>query len=1080
MSSSQYTAFISYRHQTPDQEIAKKLHQMIETYTVPAALRQEGERHPGKVFRDQEELPLSADLGRDIEAALENSDWLICICSPRYLQSKWCLRELEYFIEHKGRDRVLAVLVEGEPEDSFPELLRFETDENGNRKEREPLAANVRGESLADNLKKLKKEKYRILAPIVGTTFDGLYQRARRRTMRNIMAAALASVVILGGFLAYALVQNGKITAQNEQITAQNERISAQNDELTEKNEQIEKANQDLTKANDEITAKNKEISDKNDELTEKNEQIEKANQELTEKNEQIEKANEDLSKANDEITAKNKEISDKNDELTEKNEQIEKANQELTEKNEQIEKANQELTEKNEQIEKANEDLSKANDEITAKNKEISEKNEELTEKNEQIEKANQDLTKANDEITAKNKEISEKNEELTEKNEQIEKANQDLTEANEQITAQNKEISEKNIQIEEERATAARNESDLLTEKSIYYSSINRKNEATKLALDALDVSETVDGYGKSEIMEALAVSCYMGDFAVDAVLDFPGFVNYSPSCIFSPDGKKIAVVDSRSGLSLCDAVTGERLWVSTPFSHDITAVHWNADSTKLVVTVMYGHMVCIIDAGTGEHLKEMYKAFLWPCNAIFEGDDVIVAFSKGMVRWKTDSEEGTFPWPIQIDEDQHISSRSFQNDRYISLCQQVAMPTRIYIQGLHTDEYFCMVMDNNTSVTGYTISPDAEWIYVHQFKEAMVINMRTDEIRWRVEREAPGLGADICSPVWVGDLILDCGNAYDAMTGEVRYTMENDCVCVSPDGQFFADATAVYRLSDGKAIADVPGNGSIKAMSPDGSRLIVYQPTVYGRGLPNNEDAIAARRQEAYVELFPGNGSQYIVDQYAGSILEIPDYTEPDLPPGTFINLYDPYGTQTTSYLMSRSFLSPDGRYYLMSNMGAYIPLYDLQAGDEPHQPIARMYDFSIGDHVECKDISFSADSRLMAIAGAAGHVAVYELATGRMIFSFTDMYLARSLSEIRFNASGNYMMVADFNCSRFRVYSTTNGQTVYNMNATKEVQDWGFDRDTGDAVMWYTDGSAQIYRMFEDENDLLAFAREKTAE
>ena len=79
MSSSQYTAFISYRHQTPDQEIAKKLHQMIETYTVPAALRQDGARHPGKVFRDQEELPLSADLGRDIEAALDNSELLICI-----------------------------------------------------------------------------------------------------------------------------------------------------------------------------------------------------------------------------------------------------------------------------------------------------------------------------------------------------------------------------------------------------------------------------------------------------------------------------------------------------------------------------------------------------------------------------------------------------------------------------------------------------------------------------------------------------------------------------------------------------------------------------------------------------------------------------------------------------------------------------------------------------------------------------------------------------------------------------------------------------------------------------------------
>ena len=1052
MSSSQYTAFISYRHQTPDQEIAKKLHQMIETYTVPAALRKDGARHPGKVFRDQEELPLSADLGRDIEAALDNSDWLICICSPRYLQSRWCLRELEYFIEHKGRDRVLAVLVEGEPEDSFPELLRFETDENGNRKEREPLAANVRGESLAENLKKLKKEKFRILAPIVGTSFDGLYQRARRRTMRNILAAALATVAILGGFLAYALVQNGKITAQNEQITAQNERISAQNDELTEKNEQIEKANQDLTKANDEITAKNKEISEKNDELTEKNEQIEKANQELTEKNEQIEKANEDLSRANDEITAKNKEISEKNDELTEKNEQIEKANQDLT----------------------------KANDEITAKNKEISEKNDELTEKNEQIEKANQDLTKANDEITAKNKEISEKNDELTEKNEQIEKANQDLTEANAQITAQNQEISEKNIRIEEERATAARNECDLLTEKSVYYSSINRKNEATKLALNALEVSETVEGYGKNEGMEALAVSCYMGDFAVDAVLDFPGFVNYDPSCFFSPDGKKIAVVDSRSGLSLCDAVTGDRLWVSTPFSHDIDSVHWNADSTKLVVTVMWGHMVCIIDAATGEHLQELYKVFMWPCNAIFEGDNILVAFSNGIVRFEPDSQDGVFPWPVQIEENQHVTSRSFLNDRYISICEPgLGTPSRIFIKGLNTDEYFGMVMDNNKEVTGYTLSPDAEWIYVHLYNEAMVINMRTDEIRWRTARDVPAsnIGLEGCSPVWVGDVILDCGNAYDAMTGEVRYTTKNDCVCVSPDGQFFTDASGIYRLSDGKGIADVPNNGNIRAMSPDGSRLIVFQPTVYGRGLPNNEDAIAARRQAAYVELFPGNGSQYTVDQYEGSMLEISDYTEPDLPAGTIIPLNDPYGTSTTSYLASRSFISPDCRYILMMNRGAYIPLYDLEAG---YEPIARIYDFSVGDHVEAKDISFSADSRFMAIAGAEGHVAVYELANGRMVFSYTDTYLARSLSEIRFNATGNYIMVADFNRTRFRVYSVTNGQTVYNMNAMKEIRDWGFDLETGDAVMWYTDGSAQIFRMFENEDDLLAFAREKAAE
>ena len=38
MEPTQYCAFISYRHQSPDQEIAKALHTAIETYGIPAAV----------------------------------------------------------------------------------------------------------------------------------------------------------------------------------------------------------------------------------------------------------------------------------------------------------------------------------------------------------------------------------------------------------------------------------------------------------------------------------------------------------------------------------------------------------------------------------------------------------------------------------------------------------------------------------------------------------------------------------------------------------------------------------------------------------------------------------------------------------------------------------------------------------------------------------------------------------------------------------------------------------------------------------------------------------------------------------
>ena len=123
---SRYTAFISYRHLTPDEEVAKKLHSMIESFGIPAPLKRSlGIRKMGRVFRDQEELPLSSSLGDDIHEALENSDWLICICSPRYLSSRWCMEELRYFLSLGRQDRILTVLVEGEPEEAFPEQIRF-------------------------------------------------------------------------------------------------------------------------------------------------------------------------------------------------------------------------------------------------------------------------------------------------------------------------------------------------------------------------------------------------------------------------------------------------------------------------------------------------------------------------------------------------------------------------------------------------------------------------------------------------------------------------------------------------------------------------------------------------------------------------------------------------------------------------------------------------------------------------------------------------------------------------------------------------------------------------------------------
>lgn len=137
-----YDAFISYRHSELDMEIAKKIHAGLETYRIPKAVRDKtGKAKMGRVFRDQEELPIGSDLDDNISEALKGSEYLIVICSPRTPESYWVCKEIQTFIELHDRNHILAALVEGEPDESFPPQLL--TDDEGNPVE--PLAADLRG-----------------------------------------------------------------------------------------------------------------------------------------------------------------------------------------------------------------------------------------------------------------------------------------------------------------------------------------------------------------------------------------------------------------------------------------------------------------------------------------------------------------------------------------------------------------------------------------------------------------------------------------------------------------------------------------------------------------------------------------------------------------------------------------------------------------------------------------------------------------------------------------------------------------------------------------------------------------------
>ncbi|MEY2565253.1 MAG: hypothetical protein QOH88_3446 [Verrucomicrobiota bacterium] len=167
-----FWCFISYRHadnQIPGRQWATWLHHSIETYEVPPDLigtaNIRGDIIPERifpVFRDEEELPVDADLATPIYHALERSKLLVVICSPAAVKSLYVANEIRYFKQLGRADRVLAVIISGEPnasrdelkqasglapdEECFPEPLRHAIDPKGNLLPDvcEPIAADFR------------------------------------------------------------------------------------------------------------------------------------------------------------------------------------------------------------------------------------------------------------------------------------------------------------------------------------------------------------------------------------------------------------------------------------------------------------------------------------------------------------------------------------------------------------------------------------------------------------------------------------------------------------------------------------------------------------------------------------------------------------------------------------------------------------------------------------------------------------------------------------------------------------------------------------------------------------------------
>lgn len=252
-----YHVFISYRHNDRDKRIAEELQKRLEKYKVRNS--KTGQMEWLTVFRDQSELPTSNDLGRDIEMALEASDYLVIICSRDYRKSIWCMRELSYFRSLHGNSnaQILPIITEGEPEECFPPEICFREEiiYNGATPQTvqvpvEPMAADVRGETIDKQIKKLRTTEYmRIAAPVLGVPFDALYQRRARGRFQKIFAAVFIALVLAIGFGVYNFSVNQKLTAQQKGILESDSRNLAHTAQLLSEDGQRKQALETILQA---------------------------------------------------------------------------------------------------------------------------------------------------------------------------------------------------------------------------------------------------------------------------------------------------------------------------------------------------------------------------------------------------------------------------------------------------------------------------------------------------------------------------------------------------------------------------------------------------------------------------------------------------------------------------------------------------------------------------------------------------------------------------------------------------------------------------------------------------------------
>lgn len=265
-----YYAFISYSRK--NNKAAAYLHKSLERFRIPVKyvakeFCPDGQKYLRPIFRDRRDLEVKeGSFTNDIRTAIEQSRYLIVLCSPDTALSHWVNEEVKYFLATHNNDMssVVPVILTGRPgsggaEECLPPDLCVEQITGRNLSTMIPDEGDPEKVGWENGVVQALSYMLRVNREKIKATVDA----EKMRLMRIRMIITMIVLFLFAGLTAWAIRAERKATA-NEQRAIAGEKLAQENEAKAKEQAEIAQKSldflRDMFQSSDPTTKGNKDM----------------------------------------------------------------------------------------------------------------------------------------------------------------------------------------------------------------------------------------------------------------------------------------------------------------------------------------------------------------------------------------------------------------------------------------------------------------------------------------------------------------------------------------------------------------------------------------------------------------------------------------------------------------------------------------------------------------------------------------------------------------------------------------------------------------------------------------------------